>query len=292
MVEIKVREIMHRQVTTVGEDENLGLARQIMLWSGLRHLPVVGRPDSPVVGMLGERELLRALAGSVDSAEALGRPVRDFALAPVDPIGPDATIAEAAAALATSKVGCLLVLEQRQLVGTLMTADVLAVLAPTPSTGPAAARGAAGEVRVSAIMHPDPIAVRAHDTLLATAARMAKIGVRHACVVDDAGGLLGIISDRDVRRVLGDPQRALAPSYVPEHLHRLPVGHVMSMAVVVDQDASVRDALALLLSEQVGALPVVDGWRKLRGIVSYVDVLQHFAGAPPPGDPTRPPVTP
>jgi CBS domain-containing protein len=50
----------------------------------------------------------------------------------------------------------------------------------------------------------------------------------------------------------------------------------MSLAVVVDQDAPVRDALALLLSEQVGALPVVDGWRRLRGIVSYVDVLRHF----------------
>jgi CBS domain-containing protein len=54
--------------------------------------------------------------------------------------------------------------------------------------------------------------------LIAAAARMAQRGVRHACVVDGAGRVIGIISDRDVRRVLGHPMRVLAPNYLPANL--------------------------------------------------------------------------
>jgi CBS domain-containing protein len=195
-VNMKVREVMQRNVTTIGEGDSLGLARQVMLWAGLRHLPVVSRSDDQVVGMLGEHDLLRALAQSANGAEALACPVRDFAVSPVEHIGPDAELVVAAAALAAKKLGCLLVLENGQLLGMLTGGDVLAVLTQVPLAAPAAAGGARGQVAVHAIMYPEPIAVRAHETLLATAARMAKRGVRHACVVDEADRLLGIISDR------------------------------------------------------------------------------------------------
>lgn len=276
---MKVRDIMQQDVTTVCEDDSLGLARQLMLWAGIRHLPTIGRADGRVVGLLGERDLLRALAGGVAGHEALSRNVRDFAIAEVETITPDADLADAAAMMVAKKLSCLVVLEAGELVGILTSADVLGGLAQNPlaSAGPAAVPAPPGEASVAAIMYPEPIAVSSDESLLATAARMAKRNVRHACVVDDTGKLLGIVSDRDVRRVLGDPRRALAPSYVPEHLHRLRVGAVMSTAVVVNQDAQVHEALELLLREQVGALPVVDDDGRLRGLVSYVDLLRHFA---------------
>ena len=48
-----VRELMTRNVRTVGEEDDLGLALQIMLWGGVRHLPVLR--SRRLVGMLSDR---------------------------------------------------------------------------------------------------------------------------------------------------------------------------------------------------------------------------------------------
>ena len=45
--------------------------------------------------------------------------------------------------------------------------------------------------------------------------------------------------------------------------------------IVVEPDRSVRDAATLLVTEKIGALPVVDGER-LVGIVTETDFLRAF----------------
>ncbi len=63
---MKVIDVMGRDVTTVGEQDTLGVAHRSMLRHGIRHLPVVrvGR----LVGLLSERNLLAHLS-KVESPE-------------------------------------------------------------------------------------------------------------------------------------------------------------------------------------------------------------------------------
>jgi CBS domain-containing protein len=81
--------------------------------------------------------------------------------------------------------------------------------------------------------------------------------------------------------VLGDPMRALSVQSLPDALRALRVDQVMTPNPrTIDQDAPISLALSVLLSTRFGALPVVDARDRLRGIVSYMDVLKFFESQP------------
>ena len=85
-------------------------------------------------------------------------------------------------------------------------------------------------------------------------------GYHHLAVVGPAGELTGMISDRDV---LGEG----APAR--------PVGEIMARRVLtVAPETSIRDVARVMVTENVGALPVLDSTGELSGIVTRSDVLQ------------------
>jgi CBS domain-containing protein len=68
---------------------------------------------------------------------------------------------------------------------------------------------------------------------------------------------------------------------MPKAVKELRVGAAMTPEpIAIEQDDTIRSALDLLVRHRFGALPVVDDDGRLRGIVSYLDVLQHFASEP------------
>ena len=90
---MKIKDIMSaRGMLTVSPDDDLGLAEQMLLWSGVRHLPVVRRGD--VVGILSERDLLHHHA-NVDRARADRDRVAQAMQAPAVSISPDETVVTA-----------------------------------------------------------------------------------------------------------------------------------------------------------------------------------------------------
>ena len=58
-----VREIMSAEVTTLGCDDTLQLAQDIMTLGRVRHFPVL--EDGEVVGVMSQRDLYKASLGSV-----------------------------------------------------------------------------------------------------------------------------------------------------------------------------------------------------------------------------------
>jgi acetoin utilization protein AcuB len=101
---------------------------------------------------------------------------------------------------------------------------------------------------------------------------LAEADVRHLPVVDE-DGLVGIISDRDLRE-LGT--QALDGGATVRRTLAQPASSVMSAGVVtVHPESDVSEAVDLMIEQRIGALPVVEpGSTKLVGIVSYVDVLR------------------
>lgn len=114
--------------------------------------------------------------------------------------------------------------------------------------------------------------------------------VRHLPVVDDAGKLLGIVTDRDLRSAAFAPaigeylsvsgRRRLRG--VSEGLENLRVRDAMTWdCVTIAPDALVAQAAALMFEGRFGSLPVVEGG-DLRGIVTERDVLRVLARAQAP----------
>jgi CBS domain-containing protein len=269
-------------VTTIAEDESLGRAQQMMLWSGIRHLPVRRKPDGRVIGVISERDVLRSYKQLRAEPDGFNRPVSEFMTHPAEHIHPDAEAADAAADMATRKIGCLPVIEVGALVGIITVSDLLGSLAQYPADYRRKQKHSKPiDATIASIMFPEPIAMHPDDRVVSLATRLAQTGVRHACVVDGEGCVVGIVSDRDVRRVLGDPMRALSMQSLPEALHALRVDQVMTPNPrTIDQDQPISLALSVLLSTRFGALPVVDERDRLRGIVSYMDMLKFFESQP------------
>ena len=131
----------------------------------------------------------------------------------------------------------------------------------------------ASDVATVAEIMSKPAVVATPDTVVGEARRMfRKACIRHLPVLD--GELLvGIVSERDLGRAVGDA---------------LPVAEIMTRPVfVLSPTTTLRRAARILGERRFGALPVVDG-RKLIGMVSVVDVMR-LAGAPP--DPLPPGVS-
>ena len=101
--------------------------------------------------------------------------------------------------------------------------------------------------------------------------------IRHVPVVTDKGKLVGIVSDRDLKKVLGAPKRELEkPDGTTLTLSTRKVRTIMRREPYhIEPAAKAADAAAIMAKKRIGALPVVNKG-KLVGIVSSTDILKAF----------------
>jgi acetoin utilization protein AcuB len=102
---------------------------------------------------------------------------------------------------------------------------------------------------------------------------MREQGVRHLVVVDGAALLVGIVSTRDLARARPSPAASLAGHEMNGVLDRLAVEEIMTRPViVVEPSRPLDEALRVMLTERISALPVTAAGR-LVGILTDADVL-------------------
>jgi CBS domain-containing protein len=110
------------------------------------------------------------------------------------------------------------------------------------------------------------------DTLVAGAALLlAEQSIGAGVIIDPDGGMVGIISERDIMRGLGRHGAAVAGMCVAELMTR--------DVITCDSESTVADALATMQSMNVRHLPVVDGDNHLVGMISMRDLVN--VQAPP-----------
>jgi CBS domain-containing protein len=129
-----VRDIMMPEVTTLGRNDSLQLAKDIVTLGRVRHFPVLD--DGKVVGVVSQRDLYRASLGSVmkygekaQRAFLEGIAVKEVMSGPPITIAPHASVQEAARLMMEKKIGCLPVLEGSKLVGIVTETDMLKLVA-------------------------------------------------------------------------------------------------------------------------------------------------------------------
>ncbi len=140
---------------------------------------------------------------------------------------------------------------------------------------PLPGRGRKDQIRVQDIMTHAPIAVTQTTAVDEARNLMEQRRIRHLPVLDNER-LVGIVTDRDIRLVLPSPATSLSIWEINHLLAQLTVGEVMTPHVItVDPDRNVTEALGLMLTHNIGALPVVEN-RGLVGILTRTDLLRAF----------------
>ena len=110
--------------------------------------------------------------------------------------------------------------------------------------------------------------------------KMVRHRVRHLPVVTRSGSLCGIVTDRDLRHYLFEPEtfRKVGTVSVETLLKSMPVSRVMSTPVIsVDADEPLERAAGVMLEGKLGSLPVMEQGRVV-GIVTETDLLRRIVG--------------
>lgn len=98
----------------------------------------------------------------------------------------------------------------------------------------------------------------------------------HHLVVEDAGRIVGVISDRDLLRHLSPfvgtewAERRQDTQTLGRKVHQ-----IMHRAVITaSSETTADDAARLMISRSISCLPVVDGEGTLQGIITVHDLLK------------------
>lgn len=259
-----VKEIMRPARWTIRPDDSLGRAEQIMSRRRIHQLLVVD--DGALAGLVSERDVLDYRAERKTEDDWWRAPVRR-AMEPAPPAtSPDETVATAIDRLTRSPVDVLPVVEHGFLIGQISAADLFEAEPRPPEP-------AAGPVTVADAMSEPAVSVAPTDSLREAAKLMVDHQVRHLPVVED-GEVIGMLSDRDIRTLAGDPVR-FATSRDDAAVRERSVREAMvSTALTVHPSRPLSDLVQELIDEKIGAVPVVDMDGKLVGIVSYIDALR------------------
>ncbi len=118
---------------------------------------------------------------------------------------------------------------------------------------------------VGQFMATDLFTVRPDDIVDFAASLMEWRYVRHVPVEDDSGQLLGLVSHRQLLRLIARGSRDGAPVTVRDIMHPEPMA--------VSPDTPTVEAIRLMREKRLSCLPVVDEERKLLGLVTEHDLV-------------------
>jgi acetoin utilization protein AcuB len=131
-------------------------------------------------------------------------------------------------------------------------------------------------MKISHYMTPKVISAHPEDGIRKTFFLMREHSIRHIPVLDENRRLIGILSDRDLRRPEW-VEESLDVSHVYNLDDNLAVKDLMTTDVkVVYTYDSIKKANRFFIDHRFGALPVLNKEEELVGMLSAIDVLRAF----------------
>jgi len=296
--DLAVRDVMRTDVVSVSDEAPIREAVELLIGREFRALPVVDA--------LG---VLRGIVANTDLIEKAGLKVRLGLLDGMPPDAREAVLASLAAvrvhevmhrgpkvlklddtvATATKRMSDLklkrlpVVDNEGRLVGILSRADVLRAVAESfPRELPVSALRA-GALTAGDLMRSDAPVVRADAPMQQVVNAVASTRLNRVVVVDADNRVVGVIADADVLRSVEPAAR----SGVVGALMRVggsaagkaTAADIMRPdAPVVETGLSLAAAAQLMVTHRRKILPVVDGERRLLGVIDRADLL-HAASA-------------
>jgi CBS domain-containing protein len=296
-----VRAIMRAGVTVVQPETPASAVMALLLERGYRALPVVDAANR-LVGIITDGDLLRradlparlGLQADLTGEERASQAARLNALradqimtTPVVSIGADESARKAAEIMVQHELKRLPVVDaQGRLVGLVSRLDVLRSVEFHAGGQEVQAAAPRGGSSIAELLEPNVPTVTPDATLDAVMAALEAHQQRRVLVVDAQQHALGIITDGDLLRRV---RRAQRPGWL-QQLRSLvtgergvdagqpdtsqTAGELMTTPVItVRVDATLHDALRLMLDHQIKRLPVVDDAGRLLGLLGRGSLL-------------------
>ena len=134
---------------------------------------------------------------------------------------------------------------------------------------------AKGDAALSSVMTRRLVTVEIDDPLETVKQIFDSVSFHHLLVVDSAQKLCGVISDRDLLRALSPyigtaSENARDTATLKKRAHQI----MSRQPITLPPQATVAEAVRLMMEHRVSCIPVVGPGFKAIGIVSWRDVLE------------------
>jgi len=322
-----VKDIMTYDVKMLTLDDTIGTCLEIMTDNKIRHIPVVdiatGKDAKPYfVGIVSQRDVFRQISpylekiGKTDSdIKALKQRLVQIVTRKPKCASPETPIQQATALMVEHRVDSVPVLLDNDLVGIVTATDVLKLFVrlhaigqlcgENAKTGPkrrfvdllagnsdkAASALSSVLATVKDIMTEQVVCLEELDNLDKVMKVMQKGRFRHVPVVDKQKKLIGIISDRDVLRLLpyrkvqrrprSEVFRADLFDVEPnEPVTNQQVYRIMNRDVIhVQPGCGFHDVVKMMHEMRISCVPVTDKDKNILGIATVTDVMRGLLAA-------------
>lgn len=132
------------------------------------------------------------------------------------------------------------------------------------------------------IMNTEVVTLGPGRTIREARELMEEKKIRHLPIVDDEGGIIGVVSDRDMKEAIPS---SLIGKQDPS-IYELPISEIMTKNPITGHPLDfVEDAAVIFYENGIGCLPVVSSG-KVVGIITETDLLYRYielTGASKPG---------
>ena len=136
-----------------------------------------------------------------------------------------------------------------------------------------------GSMKVKDIMAQDVTTLGRNDSLDLADDVMTLGRMRHIPVID-AGQVVGVVSQRDLFRSALAVALGYGETAQKKLLKTLRVKEVKSEPpIIISPEATIKEAVRLMLKKKIGCLPVVQG-HTLVGIITETDLLRYVGNLP------------
>jgi acetoin utilization protein AcuB len=124
-------------------------------------------------------------------------------------------------------------------------------------------------------MSKTPITAKPATSIMKAAKLMKENSFKRLPVVDDDGRLVGIVSDRDIKEASPSKATTLDMHELYYLLSEIKVADIMTKTVYsVTSEDTVEKAAVIMMRQNVGGLPVVDGENKVVGVITDSDIFK------------------
>ncbi len=264
---MRVSALMTRSPITVTPDTSTDEAVIAMDRAGVRHLPVV--ENGQLRGLISDRDLLTETGWlpsrlrdmrSGQSLASKKHQVRELIHEPVMTTTPQDPVLTVVVEAAVQGLGCLPVIEGNKLVGIVTEVDMLRTFLLVCAANQ---QDTSLDPHIAGHMTREPSCLEFSSTIDEAIVECRRLEAHHLPILQ-SGHLIGILSDRDLRRARGRGRSG--DRAVETIMQRSPT--------CLTPEAHLSEAARLMVDERISCLPILRD-SVVVGILTTQDLLEH-----------------
>lgn len=264
--------LFSRQTVSVTKNESILRAALLMQRRNFRHLPAIDE-QGKIIGMVSAQDVIdsvylatRTSSSTREVKESLEIPLERIMLYPTLLVEPGDGLTDVVKKFSYHNLGALAVVsEHGMLQGIVTLRDLIGLMGISSNQL---------GVRVSEIMNRRMITIKSHSPVSLAVQLMSEGRVRRLPVVSELGGLLGVVTNKDILRLLAK----LGGDGYSTPLFDRPISEVMTSEVIsIGHEDDVRVAASRMMIFGVGGLLIRDLPSNELALVTERDLIRNIA---------------